>query len=292
MSMKIPAPPKLPKVKLSDLAKHPYVAKVSDMSRPSGSPKQKIADVARSNLARLQQIAKQGKLPKLPSPANLPFLTRRASPPQARPVGGETPAGPPSTPALIWRALTKPVRLVNWRIVTAALFGVGILHIIATLAAPHLAIATAFNRLEGVLPANRILVLPEISPNAQPLPFLSPALRYAMCRFDTAGGIVDVAVELSVAGSSLTIYSTQGESIYTAAQSDIPVHRVRVVPDDGRFLGLTPEAMGRTGASIPSATLNAARGIVVYAVPRRGAAYQAATQALLDSAHCQTAAQM
>lgn len=175
---------------------------------------------------------------------------------------------------------------INWRIVLAALFGMGILHILATLAAPQLAIATAFDRLQGVLPANRIVVLPPIEPGAQPLPFLSPALRYAMCRFDASAAPVAVEVELSDAGSSLTIYSTDGEAIYTAAAGDVPRHRVLIQPTDGRFLGLTPEARGERTAEVPFATVHARRGIIVYALPERGLAYRTALQRQLDAATC------
>lgn len=179
-----------------------------------------------------------------------------------------------------------PFKLVNWRIVLAALFGVGILHILATLAAPSLAIATAFDRLKGVLPVNRIVALPRIEPGAQPLPFLSPAQRYAMCRFDTGAGPIDVAVDLGSAGSSLTIYSPEGEAIYTAAESDVGVHRVRIIPTDGRFLGLTPEARGRQSAQVATASLNAQSGIVVLAVTVRGDAYSAVTARQLAGALC------
>ena len=187
----------------------------------------------------------------------------------------------------LWSALIKPFRLVNWRIVAAALFGTGILHILATLAAPHLATATAYDRLESVLPANTMIVLPQIASGAQPLPFMSPALRYAMCRYDTTSGPVALSVELRETGSSLTVYSAEGEAVYTAAQSEVPQHRLLIVPADGRFLGLTPEARGQQRSEILSASLAANRGIAVFAVPDRGASYRSAAEAQLAAATCQ-----
>jgi len=241
------------------------------------------------------------KLPSLPNPAKivlprmLPSLPKRpvrATASHATAPKATTHDVPPAlTRGSVWRGLTKPVRSINWRIITAALFGIGILHIIATLAAPSLAIATAFNRLEGVLPSNRMIVLPQIAPGTQPLPFLSPALRYAMCRFDTKVGPVDLTVELSESGSILTIYSVEGEAIYTAAQSDVPLHRVRIVPADGRFLGLTPEARGLQSTEIPSATLTADRGIAVFAIPDRGVSYQAMVERQLSDATCHSLTQ-
>lgn len=273
--MKFPKPNKLPDVvKLQDISKLP--AAMKELKR-SQQPK----------LDKLAQLPWRKTLHQIRMPTRLPLFTRHASPPRPPELSDDTPPRPPTAAQAIWRALTRPLRIINWRIVAAALCGVGVLHIVATLAAPQLAIATAFNRLERILPANQIVVLPEISAGTQPLPFMSPALRYAMCRFDTAHSTIDVSVELSIAGSSLTIYSTEGESIYTAADSEIAQHRVQIIPDDGRFLGLTPEALGRRSTAISSATLHAKHGIVVYAVPTRGIAYQAAAQRQLDAAICQ-----
>lgn len=282
MPMKIPAPPKLPKEALSRLS----------------LPKVELSKLA---LPKVTLPAKLPALPLLPKLTNLPNLPERArltNLPKlpvviATPVNSPAPhdlfgaTSKPSPTTAMWRTFTKPFRLVNWRILAAALFGMGMLHIIATLAAPSLALSTAFNRLEGILPANRMVVLPQISPQAQPLPFMSPALRYAMCRYDTHTGPIDVSVELNDTGSSLTIYSVDGEAVYTAAQSDVALHRVRIIPTDGRFLGLTPEARGRQSTQVPSATLLSERGVIVYATPDLGASYQSATERQLTATSCQ-----
>ncbi len=176
---------------------------------------------------------------------------------------------------------------VNWRIVAAALCGIGALHILATLAAPSLAIATAFDRLEPVLQTNKMVVLPEVAPGSQPLPFMSPSLRYAMCRFDTTAHPVDVVADLRDAGASLTIYSPRGETIYASvAALEVPRQRIRLLPPDDRFLGLTPEARGVPSKNSPTASLPATTGIAIVAVPERGPAYRGATERLLESARC------
>lgn len=232
---------------------------------------------------------------KLPAAPRLPAL-RAADTRQAAAAAGtlntagalnnETGAAPNAVGSPVWRALSRPFRIINWRILAAALFGIGIVHIIATLAAPSLTLSAAYHRLEGVLPTNRPVILPPVSPQNQPLPFMTPALRYAMCRYDTANGPVDVSVELGATGSSLTIYTVDGEAVYTAAQSEVPLHMVRITPADGRFLGLTPEARGHRSSQVPSATLHADRGVVVYATPDLGVSYQSATQHHLAAASC------
>ena len=240
---------------------------------------------------KISELSKLAKVPlpkKLPTALPMPRLNAAHFLPVRSAVPGSTPRAALANVARapVWRALTKPFRIIPWRIIAAALCGIGILHIIATLAAPNLALSTAYDRLNGVLPANEAVILPPVTPLAQPLPFMSPALRYAMCRFDTANGSVDVSVELTETGSSLTIYNADGEAVYTAAQSEVPHHRVRIVPADGRFLGLSPEARGVRSNEIPSATLHSKRGIIVYATPDLGAAYQTATEQQLAAVSC------
>ena len=62
---------------------------------------------------------------------------------------------------------------INWRLVVAALFGIGALHILATLAAPDITRTTAFDRLKRELPPNKLLILPPMAPGQQPLPFIA-----------------------------------------------------------------------------------------------------------------------
>jgi len=183
--------------------------------------------------------------------------------------------------------VTRTIAAINWRLVLAALCGVGILHILATLAAPTLAVSTAFDRLKDLLPVNRIVALPAVAPGQQPLPFMSPALRYALCRFDTRNGPVEVSADMADAGTSLTVYLPGGEAIYaTTSLAESTDQRIRLIPPDGRFLGLTPEARGIVARKVPSASIPAAAGLVVMAYPERGIAYQARTMQMLLTASC------
>lgn len=236
-------------------------------------------------LSKLPKVTLPRKFPAVPPlPGRPAAVTLQGTSAAAR--SADNPATSSFTGRSVWRTLLAPLRAINWRILAAALFAIGILHIVATLAAPSLALSTAYDRLDAILPSNRVVILPPVSPQAQPLPFMSPALRYALCRYDTSSGPVDVSVELSETGSSLTIYTVDGEAVYTAAQSEVPLHRVRIIPNDGRFLGLTPEARGRRSTEVPSATLPADRGIVVYAIPDLGVSYRSATERQLAAVSC------
>src|SRR5690606_20344600 len=141
----------------------------------------------------------------------------------------------------VFRWLTKKFRLPNLRIVLAALCAMGILHILTTLTVPLFSVTTAFARLEPLLPVNEMKILPPVTPDAQPLPFLTPDVRYAMCRYDSTGGPVRVTAVLPGRGWSLALHTPSGENVYAATGRDdrsTTLH-LRIVPAEERFFGLS-----------------------------------------------------
>ena len=68
------------------------------------------------------------------------------------------------------------------RVLLIAVLLAAILHIVATLIAPNIAGGTPFAKLRPVAPLHKVLVLPPVSPQNQPLAFMAPDVRYAMCR--------------------------------------------------------------------------------------------------------------
>ena len=177
----------------------------------------------------------------------------------------------------------------NWQLILAAPVAAGILHICATMAAPYLTAASAYSRLAPGLPVNKMQVLGPITPGAEPLPFLSPDARYAMCRFDTARGPVDVSAMLPAdQGWTLTVISPQGDNLYATASvpaRPTPV-AVVLVPSEEHFLGVTPEARGIAREEQPPAAIAATHGIVVLRGPDKGLSYQRQVETALKAAHC------
>ena len=160
---------------------------------------------------------------------------------------------------------------VQFRVIALALFAVLILHILATLAAPRLAPSTAYSRLADLLPVNSMQILPPIAPGAQPLPFMGPDSRYAMCRFDSTKGPVQITAILPGAGWSLSLFTDKGDSLYTSVAQ--PGRRTEIslvlVTSDEKFAGLTPRASGRSvGGQV--AVVAAKRGVAHFAGPDRG----------------------
>jgi uncharacterized membrane protein len=177
----------------------------------------------------------------------------------------------------------------NWQFILAAPVAAGILHICATLAAPYLTADSAYNRLAPGLPINKMRVLPEIGPGTEPLPFLSPDARYALCRFDTSAGPVTVTATLPPdPGWMLSVMSPQGDNIYVSASTPgrpTPI-TLALVPSEEHFLGVTPEARGIARDADPPVALAAKHGIVVIRAADRGASYQRDTDATLGAARC------
>lgn len=189
-------------------------------------------------------------------------------------------------------ALSQLARLrhvhIDLRLILTAFCAMGILHICATLAAPHLMDRSAFKRLQPMLPANTKVVFPPVTPDSQPIPFLTPDVRYAMCRFDTSQSPVMITVELPGRGWSLALHAPNGDNVYAAVGEDerITSLRLRILPTHDRFTGLTPEALGVADTSEKPQTVNSAEGIAVLRAPDRGRAYQVATEAFMRLFTC------
>lgn len=177
---------------------------------------------------------------------------------------------------------------INVRLVLTALAAIGILHIVSTLSAPSLAVAPAMDRLKPLLPLNAMVVLPPVVPGAQPLPFMSPTVRYAMCRFSTTQGPLEVSARLPNAGWTLSVHLDSGENVYsTAAEAGRdPNVRILLMPADDRFLGLTPEARGIAREGPGALEVRASSGIVVVRAPELGIAFTREIEVDLVQAKC------
>lgn len=168
-----------------------------------------------------------------------------------------------------------------------ALITLSILHILTTLATPAMTTTTAYARLRH-LPVNVMHVLPPMTPETQPLPFLGPDARYAICRFDAGTSPVALKASLPGKGWTLALYSTDGDNFYVAAGSEGKSTDLSLllVTSDERFTGLSPEAKGQISARQTSVPIPTHQGIAVVRAPDHGIAYQARDEAELRNATC------
>lgn len=176
----------------------------------------------------------------------------------------------------------------QWRYLLLLPVAAGIVHLIATFLAMADTGASAYKRLQTALPANAMKVLQPIAPDHQPLPYLSPDARYAMCRFNSRGGPVEVKAVLPDRGWTIGVYHPDGMTAYFAAGSAgrSSAIALTLLPGDDRFLGLSPQALGKPANAVAPLTVKAREGLIVVRAPDRGAAYRQSDEETLAKASC------
>lgn len=179
-------------------------------------------------------------------------------------------------------------RWLTWRGIFIVPVAAAVVHLIATFMAMADTRNAAYTRLTAALPANTMTVMDPVAPGHQPVPFLSSDARYSICRFDTAKGPITVRATLPDLGWTLGIFHADGSSAYFAAAAPgrPTVIALTIVPDDDRFLGLTPHALGKSTTIEPQLSVSAPIGLIVVRAPDKGAAYRAGAEAVLAQASC------
>jgi uncharacterized membrane protein len=189
-------------------------------------------------------------------------------------------------------ARTRPKRsLLTIGMLATALVTGAVLHIVTTFAIPALSSSwfrwSAFDRIKPQLDANTMKVWPLDPTGAMPLPFLSPDMRYAFCRYDITSGPVAVSAVLPEAGWSLALYTPSGDNFYAVpGQDGRAVEAVfNIVPASDRLLIPVP---GQRRADVDAAlvTSGSREGLIVIRGPNKGAASTPAVDAALRRARC------
>lgn len=185
----------------------------------------------------------------------------------------------------IWASIAS----INIPLVAAALFASAILHILATLATPSLTPSSGYSLLARGLPPNTMRILPPVTPAEQPLPFLSPDARYAVCRFDTRTGTVNLSAVLPDPGWLLALYSPDGANFFTSVggPNRRPDVSILLVPGDETWRTASTATPSVAVTQEATLTIPANKGIAVIRAPDRGEAYRAKALAELKRANCQ-----
>jgi uncharacterized membrane protein len=155
-----------------------------------------------------------------------------------------------------------------------AVVAAAIVHIGATLIAPYLSTGDAFQRIARNLPINRFVLLPIARPNGQVLPYQSPVSRLSICRFDTNEGPVSLKAILPEAGWSFSIYSENGDGLYTlTGQPDRRTEaNILMYPVGERFIGRSTEPRFG-GVDFVQVAAPTGRGLAVLRAPVKGKGY-------------------
>lgn len=171
------------------------------------------------------------------------------------------------------------------RILAVALVLAGIVHICVTFAMPSLTGSRALRQFVASLATNRLDLLPPIAPGNQPLPFMSPDARLAVCRFDTSLGPVAVTVNLPDVAWVLALYNMEGDNFYHVIGQ--PGKRIALslllVPPSEQAIGASETQTTVAGAPV---LVPARQGLLVIRAPERGAAYRQEVETELRASRC------
>lgn len=177
------------------------------------------------------------------------------------------------------------LRGFDWRLLFIFLLVAGIVHLVVTFLAVNDTRASAYTRLSRTFTANTMTIADVVAPGHQPLPFLAPDARYALCPFETANGTLRVQALLPDLGWTIGVYAPDGTNLYFAAASADreTVIDLSIVSSDDRFQGLP----SMTAANIdPRQTVTAAKGLIVVRSPDKGEPYHSEELAMLAKASC------
>lgn len=181
--------------------------------------------------------------------------------------------------------LARPSWLDGRTIVGALIVG-AILHLAMTLSWAHVSATAPYDRLAEGLPMNRMQVMPPVTATRQLLPFQSPDLRVAICRFDATDGPIAVRASLPGVGWSLSLHGERGENFFvvTGQESRRTELALLLVPQGDEFVPLPNDAVGPQAlAQVP---LEHRRGLAFLRGPVPGPAYRAEVEAELARASC------
>ena len=181
------------------------------------------------------------------------------------------------------------LRGLSWYTAIVALVTGGLIHLTATLVVPQFAKASAFQRLSQSLPVNRMRILPPADAASQPLPYLGPDVRLAICRYDVSDGPVALTVALPDKGWTLGLYTEWGDNYYVLPAQEsrsADVTLTLVAPGERSFSLLT--LGGRTAqTSLSQVEVPETSGFAVIRAPMRGRAFAAEIETALKRAGCE-----
>ena len=168
----------------------------------------------------------------------------------------------------------------------AALLAGLLVHIGTVLSLTHIGAAPGYLALSKLSSTNQMTVLEPVSAGHQPLPFMAPSERYAICRFDLRKGPVAINVKLGGDDWMVAVYSPNGDNVYAISGADLARHDVEIVlasRDDGLGAALP---IARDGNVTTSVSLASRTGIAVVSAPVARAANGPVAEQLLGQATC------
>ena len=183
--------------------------------------------------------------------------------------------------------LIKWLSKLSWRACLAGILAGGIIHIVVTLAIPFVAKSKAFVQIARLLPENKLKIISHVTARTQILPFMTPDVRYALCRYNIARGPVRISARLLDPSWTLALYTPQGDNFHitTGLASQRNDVSFDLVPPAPKLLGIFPTTVrtvsDRVMVNVPEKT-----GLMLLRAPVHGTAFAAEVDKTLQLASC------
>ena len=88
------------------------------------------------------------------------------------------------------------------------------IHIVTVLLVPRMAPQNAYERFAALGEDLRFNLLPRPTPEAEPLPGLDPAMRFAVCRYDLSARPLEIRIGLDADYWALSLHNRRGQAFY------------------------------------------------------------------------------
>lgn len=175
----------------------------------------------------------------------------------------------------------------QWKLLASALIAAAIVHIWLTLSAAQNTASPGYADLVENMPINQITYLPPVTPKHQPLPFMMPDARYAICRFDATAGAIRLQAVLPDTGWSLSLHAPNGANFYFVPGSSSRVTKLDLTLQPAGYSYLAPPETGRRNkVQRPKVLLPQSEGIAVLKAPVKGLAYRRQVDEQLNAFSC------
>jgi len=185
------------------------------------------------------------------------------------------------------RLISKLFNLWSIYWLIAGLLLGAIIHLVTILTLPQLSEHKAWDRIGSTYPINTMTILPPVSPDAQPLPFMAPDIRYAICRYNVKDKPLVVRTTLLNENWSIAVFGQQGDNVYTVSGANLRSNNVDIkisfAKNDKLKFGIRQNQF--VDSSIP-VKVNAPEGLVMVRAPILSKAYIDQAMTHLRMASC------
>ncbi len=177
---------------------------------------------------------------------------------------------------------------IRWLwLVSAGLAGM-LLHFASVFTVTYALPRRGFDTLASLGSVNTMAVLPLISADYQPLPFMMRDTRYAVCRYDISKSPLVLRATLGDDDWTIALFDPSGSNVYVVSGGDLDRREIELLLTSKQDGIATPLSTAKDAAAASVTVGLAGRtGIAVLSAPIAAPAFASAAERLILQASCQ-----